>query len=108
MYGFTASAVSPKIPIGRFAPMARLPHARDRIAHVGMIDGAWTTEACRQIVRTDQHAVDAVDAHDLLDLRDGIAMFGLDDDGGVVVGGSACTLERAGRSGAPGRYPSPR
>ena len=87
MYGFTASAVRPKIPMGRFAPKARRPHARDGVADLGMIDGAWAAEACRQIVRTDQHAVDAVDAHDLLDVRDGIAMFGLDDDGGVVVGG---------------------
>ena len=72
--------------------MAGHPHARDRGAHIGVIDRAWSSQTRRRSYGTDQHAVDTVDTHDLLDIGDGIAMFGLNDDGGVVVG--ACIYSR--------------
>ena len=65
---------------------ARVPDAPDGIPHLGMIDGAGTSEAGRQIVWSDQDSIHAVDPHDLADLRDGITMLRLDDDGGLVVG----------------------
>ena len=51
-----------------------------------MIDYAWQSKARRQIVRSNQHAIDTVHAHDRFDIGDGIPVLGLHDDGGVVVG----------------------